>query len=84
MIAEGLSPKEIGGRLGVSWRSVESHRAHLMSKLGGRTLTDLARFVIRERLVEPRLRRLRQVISKKLYLLMVIFINALAIKPIHF
>jgi DNA-binding NarL/FixJ family response regulator len=52
-IAEGLSSKEIGAQLGVSWRTIESHRAHLMAKLGARKLTDVVRVAIREGVVAP-------------------------------
>lgn len=40
-LAHGLTNKLIGIKLGISHRTVEIHRAHLMRKLGARTLTDV-------------------------------------------
>lgn len=40
-LAQGLTNKLIGIKLGISHRTVEIHRAHLMRKLGARTLTDV-------------------------------------------
>ncbi len=38
---QGLSAKEIGQDLGLSYRTIEAHRARLMSKFGARSLPDL-------------------------------------------
>lgn len=51
LIAEGLSSKEIGDRLGVSLKTVESHRANLMDKLDIHKVSALVRFAIRAGLV---------------------------------
>jgi DNA-binding NarL/FixJ family response regulator len=51
LIAEGLSSKEIGERLGVSLKTVESHRANLMDKLDIHKVSALVRFAIRAGLV---------------------------------
>ena len=53
LAAEGLNNVEVGAKLFVSPRTVETHRAHLMSKLGLRTQTDLVRFAIRKGLLAP-------------------------------
>ena len=53
LIAEGLSSKEIAERLYVSTRTVESHRANVMSKLDIRKVAGLVRFAIREGLISP-------------------------------
>jgi DNA-binding NarL/FixJ family response regulator len=53
LIAEGPSSKEIAAQLGVSVRTVDSHRARLMQKLGIRKATGLVRFAIREGLIAP-------------------------------
>ena len=45
-IASGASNKETGRRLGVSHRTIEVHRAHIMQKLGARNATDLMRIVL--------------------------------------
>lgn len=54
LVAEGLATKEIAGRLDISARTVETHRANLMRKLDLRSIARLVQFAIREGLVEPR------------------------------
>jgi len=46
LIAEGLTTKEIAHRLGISPRTVETHRAHLMEKLRARNIAALVRFAL--------------------------------------
>ena len=46
LIADGNSHKEAGRRLGISPRTVELHRAHVMEKLGARNAADLVRIVL--------------------------------------
>jgi DNA-binding NarL/FixJ family response regulator len=52
-IAEGLSSKEIGEVLHVSIRTVDSHRANIMEKLGMHKVANLVRYAIREGLIKP-------------------------------
>jgi two-component system, NarL family, response regulator NreC len=47
LAAEGLGNTEIGVRLGVSPRTVETHRAHVMRKLGLRNQADVIRYALR-------------------------------------
>ncbi len=47
LIAEGLSSKEIARDLGVSLKTIESHRANLMDKLEIHKVSGLVRFAIR-------------------------------------
>jgi two-component system, LuxR family, response regulator FixJ len=47
-IASGASSKEAGRQLGISFRTVEVHRARIMEKLGAKNAVDLARIVFRE------------------------------------
>lgn len=47
LVAEGHPSSEIGARLHLSPRTVETHRASLMRKLGLRTRTDLLRYAFR-------------------------------------
>ena len=47
LAAAGLSNKEIGGRLGISPRTVEIHRAWMMERMGARNLADLVRIAMR-------------------------------------
>lgn len=44
-IAAGASSKEAGRRLGISFRTVENHRARIMEKLGAKNAADLVRIV---------------------------------------
>lgn len=46
LIAEGASNKEVGRRLGISPRTVEVHRAHIMEKICARNAADLVRIVL--------------------------------------
>jgi len=47
LVAEGHTNAEIAARLFVSPRTVETHRANLMRKLGLHTQTDLIRYALR-------------------------------------
>jgi FixJ family two-component response regulator len=49
--ASGASNKEAGRSLGISPRTIEDHRAHIMKKLGARNATDLIRLVMTASLV---------------------------------
>jgi DNA-binding NarL/FixJ family response regulator len=53
LIAEGRSTKEIAAILGVSVKTVETHRARLMERLDIHDVAGLVRFAIREGLVTP-------------------------------
>ncbi len=48
---DGLSNSEVAARLGVSPRTVETHRANLMRKLGVQNQTELIRYALRHRLI---------------------------------
>jgi DNA-binding NarL/FixJ family response regulator len=48
LLAEGLSTKEIAGRLHLSAKTVESHRRTVQDKLGIRSIAELTRYAIRE------------------------------------
>lgn len=48
-LAEGLTNKLIAARLGISYRTVEIHRARLMRKLGARTLSDVLAIAFAQR-----------------------------------
>jgi DNA-binding NarL/FixJ family response regulator len=52
LIAEGSTNKEIADRLCVSTRTVETHRAHIMSKLKLDSIPELVRYAIRNKIVE--------------------------------
>jgi len=46
LIAASATNKEAASRLGISQRTVEIHRAHIMHKLGAKNSVDLARKVL--------------------------------------
>ncbi len=48
LLAEGHSTKEVAERLHVSTNTVDTHRAHIMTKLNIRTFADLVKYAIRE------------------------------------
>ena len=52
LLAEGLSNKEIAERLFISVRTVESHRARVMSKLNLKNYCQLVHYAIKNCLVE--------------------------------
>ncbi len=47
LVVDGLSSAAVAERLGISVRTVETHRARIMDKMGARGLADLVRFAIR-------------------------------------
>lgn len=53
LVAEGQSNKAAAKTLGISVKTIESHRANLMRKLHLRSVSELVRYAIRNKLVEP-------------------------------
>lgn len=53
LVAEGQSSKEIAVILGLSVKTAESYRAHLMEKLGIHETAGLVRYAIRHGIVTP-------------------------------
>jgi FixJ family two-component response regulator len=47
-LVEGATNKEAGQQLGISYRTVEIHRARIMEKLGAKNAADLMRIVLSE------------------------------------
>lgn len=52
LIAEGFSSQQIADTLVISIKTVERHRANILQKLGMRDRVELARYAIRQGLVE--------------------------------
>lgn len=50
-ICDGSSSREIAGQLGITVKTVDSHRSELMNKLGIHKVSSLVRFAIREGIV---------------------------------
>jgi DNA-binding NarL/FixJ family response regulator len=53
LIAEGNSNKQIARLLGISIKTVESHRAAAMRKAGARTAAEIVRFAIKHNQIQP-------------------------------
>lgn len=53
LIALGHTNAEIAGKLHISEKTVETHRAHILTKLGLRTRADLVRFALEHGLMQP-------------------------------
>jgi DNA-binding NarL/FixJ family response regulator len=53
LIAEGKINKQIAAALGISVKTVETHRASAMHKLKLKTTADLVRYAIRNNLIQP-------------------------------
>ena len=52
LLAEGHSNKEVASTLGVSVKTIEAHRANIMRKLHLRSISDLVRYAIRNKIVQ--------------------------------
>lgn len=53
LVAEGRSSKEIARMLSISIKTVEKHRANILTRLGMSDRTQLTRYAIRAGLIEP-------------------------------
>jgi len=53
LLAKGRSNREVGVELGVAPKTVETHRTHLMAKLGLHSIGDVVRYAVRHKLIEP-------------------------------
>ena len=52
LLGEGKSSKEIAIILGISVRTVETHRAAIMKKLGLKSFSELIRYAVRNKIIE--------------------------------
>jgi len=53
LLAEGRTNKEVAAALGISVKTAETHRNHVMQKLRLGSLTQLVRYAVRNKIVEP-------------------------------
>lgn len=53
LLAEGQSNKEVADTLGISVKTVETHRSHVMAKLNLHSMSDLVRYAVRNQIIEP-------------------------------
>lgn len=54
LLAEGRGNKEVASALGISPKTVESHRSAIMRKLGLHSIADIVHYAIHNKLIEPR------------------------------
>jgi DNA-binding NarL/FixJ family response regulator len=52
LVAEGHTNKDIASTLGISVKTIEAHRANIMRKLHLRSVSDLVRYAIRNKIVQ--------------------------------
>lgn len=53
LIADGKSTKETAARLGISYKTADSHRSRILEKLGVHETASMVRYAIRAGLVQP-------------------------------
>lgn len=53
LVAEGLSNREVGVRLGIAENTAKNHVRNLLEKLHLRSRTEAAMYAVREKLIEP-------------------------------
>jgi DNA-binding NarL/FixJ family response regulator len=53
LLGQGIRCKEIGSVLGISVKTAETHRANLMRKLDLHSMGDVARYALRNQVIEP-------------------------------
>jgi DNA-binding NarL/FixJ family response regulator len=53
LVAEGMSTKELADKLNISPKTAETHRTNILRKLNLRSVSELVRYAIRNKLVEP-------------------------------
>ena len=53
-MAEGKANKELAAQLGITVRTVETHRAKIMLKLGLHSLAELIHYAIRNEIVSAK------------------------------
>ena len=53
LLVEGRTARVVARLLGISIKTVDTHRTHIKEKLGARSVVDLVRYAVRNRLIEP-------------------------------
>jgi DNA-binding NarL/FixJ family response regulator len=52
LVAEGRSSKEVAATLGISVKTIDAHRSNIMRKLQLRSISDLVRYAIRNKIAQ--------------------------------
>jgi DNA-binding CsgD family transcriptional regulator len=52
LLAEGKSNKKISALLGISVKTVETHRATIMRKIGASSVVDIVRYAVRNKIAQ--------------------------------
>ena len=52
LVSEGKSNKEVSASLGISVKTVDTHRANIMRKLDIHSASELVRYAVRNQIVE--------------------------------
>ena len=53
LVAEGKSTRQAAQQLGISYKTVESHRSRVLEKLGVHETASMVRYAIRAGLIAP-------------------------------
>ena len=53
LLSEGKSSKEVASVLDLSVKTAETHRSNIMRKLKIHNVTELVRYAVRNRIIEP-------------------------------
>jgi len=53
LLAEGKTNKEVASALGISVKTAETHRTNIMGRLELHSFSDLVRYAVKEKIVEP-------------------------------
>ena len=51
LVAEGIGNREIGDRLFISVKTVETHKMHILDKLGLKNTTELVKYAIKNNII---------------------------------
>lgn len=52
LVIEGKTTKQVAANLGISGKTAENHRGHVLEKLGAKNTTDLVRYAVRKGLLD--------------------------------
>jgi DNA-binding CsgD family transcriptional regulator len=53
LLAQGHTNKQVAHQLGITPKTAETHRAHIIAKLDLHSISGLVRYAIRQHLIDP-------------------------------